>query len=247
MDKAQVFAALVKAARRVLVFTGAGISTGSGIPDFRGPQGLWKRREPVYIQDFLSSEDKRAEYWDYKLEGYQSFRHAQPNAAHRALAEFEKLGFLELLVTQNIDGLHHKAGVSDGRIIELHGSNRLVGCLTCGQTQDPSGPMEEFERTRRCPVCPCGGFLKPTTISFGQALPTELLERSFAAAEVADLVISLGSTLQVEPAASVPARAARRGVPYVVVNQGPTGHEQLATLRLSDDLCELLPQVVAAL
>lgn len=239
-------ASLVRSSKHLLIFTGAGVSTGSGIPDFRGPQGVWKRREPVYIQDFLRSEDKRVEYWEYKLEGYQDFRDAQPNAAHRALAELEKRGHLALLVTQNIDGLHHRAG--NERVIELHGSNRLVGCLSCGQTQDPAGPMREFERTRRCPLCAaCGGYLKPTTISFGQSLPTDLLQRSFAAAEKADLVLSLGSTLQVEPAASVPARAARRGIPYVVVNQGPTGHEELATLRLDVDLCELLPAVVAAL
>lgn len=234
-------------ARRVLVFTGAGISTGSGIPDFRGPQGIWKKRQPVYIQDFLEFETSRVEYWDYKLEGYQGFRDAQPNAAHLALAQLEKMGALETLVTQNIDGLHHRAGVSEERIVELHGSNRLVGCLTCGATQDPAGPFAEFQRTRRCPLCPCGGFLKPTTVSFGQPLSEALLERAFGAAEVADLVVSLGSTLQVEPAASVPMRAARRGVPYLIVNQGPTAHDSLATLKSDDDLCVLLPAIAEGL
>ena len=241
------FVDYLRAARRVLVFTGAGISTGSGIPDFRGPQGVWKRREPVYIQDFLASEESRVEYWDYKLEGYQGFREARPNAAHLALVEWEARGLLDTLVTQNIDGLHHRAGVSPERILELHGSNRLIGCLSCGATQDPAGPFAEFEQTRRCPRCACGGFLKPTTVSFGQSLPEDLLARAFGAAEVADLVISLGSTLQVEPAASVPARAAARGVPYLIVNQGPTAHDELATLRLEADLCELLPEVVRRL
>ena len=151
------------------------------------------------------------------------------------------------LVTQNIDGLHHRAGVSDGRIVELHGSNRLIGCLTCGATQDPAGPFAEFQRTRRLPLCPCGGFLKPTTVSFGQPLPEALLDRAFGAAELADLVVSLGSTLQVEPAASVPMRAARRGVPYLIVNQGPTAHDSLATLKSDDDLCVLLPAIAEGL
>lgn len=228
-------------ARRILVFTGAGISTGSGIPDFRGPQGVWKRRSPVYIQDFLASEESRIEYWDYKLEGYAGFLAARPNAAHLALADLERQGRLEALVTQNIDGLHVLAGNTPGKVLELHGTNRLVSCLSCGLELDPAGPFETFEKTRQPPRCACGGWLKPATISFGQALPEALLERAFEHARRCDLVMSLGSTLQVEPASSVPASAAGRGVPYLVVNQGATAHDHLATTRLEGDLCELLP------
>lgn len=234
--------------KRILVFTGAGMSTGSGIPDFRGPQGVWKKRSPVYIQDFLASEEARVEYWDYKLEGYAGFLAARPNAAHVALVELERQGRLEALVTQNIDGLHVIAGNSPAKVLELHGTNRLVSCLTCGVEEDPARSFAEFERTRKPPVCPaCGGWLKPATISFGQALPEALLERAFDHASQCDLVLSLGSTLQVEPAASVPAAAARRGVPYVIVNQGPTAHDRLATERLEGDLCEVLPALLQRL
>ena len=130
---------LLRPASRILVFTGAGVSTGSGIPDFRGPNGLWKRRQPVYFNDFLASEQSRVEYWDQKAEGWESFRDAQPNAAHRALVRLEELGRLRALVTQNIDGLHQAAGSSAARLIEVHGTNRRVECLDCAELTDP-GP-----------------------------------------------------------------------------------------------------------
>ena len=128
---------LISGRNRILVFTGAGISTGSGIPDFRGPQGVWKRRQPVQFEDFLESETARIEHWAYKLEGREEFLAARPNAAHQALAELERQGRLLLLVTQNIDGLHHLAGNSAGKVVELHGTNRLVECLSCGLRSEP--------------------------------------------------------------------------------------------------------------
>lgn len=244
----QEFVRLLRGASRILVFTGAGISTGSGIPDFRGPQGVWKRRQPVYYDEFLSSPAKRTEYWDYKLEGYEGFMAARPNPAHRALVRLEELGKLELLVTQNVDGLHHAAGHSEDLVVELHGTNRLVSCLACGFEEPPQRAFEAFRLSGEPPVCPeCGAWLKPATISFGQSMPGDKLDRCFDAAGVCDPVVSLGSTLSVEPAASVPAAAATRGVPYVVVNQGPTSHDRLATVRLEGDLCELLPAVMAGL
>lgn len=233
--------------RKILVFTGAGISTGSGIPDFRGPQGVWTRRRPVYYQDFLSSEAARLEHWDYKLEGWEAFRNARPNAAHLALMQLEKSGRLDTLVTQNIDGLHEAAGNSRDRILELHGTNRRVECLRCGLRSDPEPAFEEFRRTRRCPLCPCGGWLKTATVMFGQALPEAVLERAFAAAQRADLILAVGSTLEVEPAASVPLAACRRGIPYVIVNRGPTAHDRLAALRLEGDVTRLLPEAVGLL
>lgn len=236
---------LLRQAQQVLVFTGAGLSTGSGIPDFRGPQGIWRSRQPVYYDEFLESEDKRIEHWEYKLEGYESFLQARPNAAHAALRELEMMGKLDTLVTQNIDGLHHRAGNSADRVIEVHGTNRLVECQSCGQVSEPAPAFESFRRTRRCPRCSCGGPLKTATISFGQAMPEHLMQRAFAAAERADLVLSLGSTLSVEPAASVPRRAAERGCPYVIINSGGTAHDHLATCRLDGDLCVLLPRIIA--
>ncbi|MDH3492236.1 MAG: hypothetical protein OEM82_01705 [Acidobacteriota bacterium] len=236
---------LLSEAERPLFFTGAGMSTGSGIPDFRGPQGVWKTRKPVYYQDFLASEEARVEYWDYKLEGFEGFRDAEPNAAHRALADLERMGKVRVLVTQNIDGLHQYAGNS--KVIELHGTNREIECVSCGKRSRPEPAFEEFKRTRRCPVCKCGGYLKSATISFGQAMPQGLVEKAFAAAARADLAVSVGSTLEVQPAASVPLVVLEKGAPYVVINRGETAHDRVATLRIEGDVNEILPSLVGKL
>jgi NAD-dependent deacetylase len=239
---------LLRESSKMLVFTGAGISTGSGIPDFRGPEGVWKRRQPVYYHDFMRSEAARVEHWDFKLEGWEAFRDARPNATHEAIARLERAGRVQAVVTQNIDGLHARAGTSAERLIELHGTNSLVECQTCGRRSDPGPHFECFGKTRRPPVCECGGFLKPATISFGQNLRNEDLERAEAAAKAADLVVALGSTLSVHPAADIPLLAANRGAPYVIINRGPTEHDDLAevTLRLEGDVGQIFPPAVEA-
>ncbi|MBI4248675.1 MAG: Sir2 family NAD-dependent protein deacetylase [Elusimicrobia bacterium] len=237
---------LMSRSRRILFFTGAGISTGSGIPDFRGPNGVWTKRRPVYYQDFLNSEDARVEHWDYKLEGFPAFKSARPNAAHLAIAALEKLGRLEAVVTQNIDGLHEAAGNSAEKIIELHGSNRWIECLLCARRYEPEPLFEEFRLSRRPPLCSCGGFLKTATVMFGQSMPQDKLARAFAAARQADLVVAAGSTLAVEPAASVPL-ARLKNVPYAIINLGATAHDLLATLRLEGDLTRILPEAAAFL
>lgn len=241
-------AALLRDAERVLVFTGAGISTGSGIPDFRGPQGVWKTQQPVFYADFMRSPAARVKYWRYKLDGWQSFRDAAPNATHHAVAELEALGKLEAVVTQNIDGLHVAAGSSPDRVVELHGTNREVECQTCGDRSDPAPHFASFAANEQPPVCTCGGFLKPATISFGQSLRTADLQAAAAAAAACDLVVAMGSTLSVHPAASFPLLAAQRGVPYVIINRGATDHDHLAqvTLRLDGDVAELFPAAVAS-
>ena len=239
---------LIRGAEAVLVFTGAGISTGSGIRDFRGPQGLWKTRQPVYYNEFMASEEARVEYWDQKLEGWESFRDARPNEVHFAIVDVERAGKLLMLVTQNIDGLHGAAGTSPERLVEVHGTNAAVECQTCRQRSDPDPHYEYFRRERRAPRCPCGGYLKPATISFGQRLREEDTERAFRAADRADLAIALGSTLSVQPACLVPLQAAQRGVPYVVINRGQTDHDDLSvvTLRLEGDVVALFPPAVRA-
>ena len=248
MGEQASLAAALRASARVLVFTGAGISTPSGIPDFRGPEGVWKKRQPVYYQDFMSSEESRREYWDYKLEGWESFRQAEPNSVHRSLVELEEAGKLQLVVTQNIDGLHSKAGTGDSRLVEMHGTNSKVECQACGQGSAPATAFEDFKSKGDCPRCSCGGFLKPATISFGQGLKSEDIERAMGAATSCDLVIALGSTLSVNPAASVPLAAARRGVPYYIVNRGPTDHDSFpgVTLRLEGAVEEIFPVAVSA-
>src|SRR5690349_18437860 len=164
--------------RKAVVLTGAGISTGSGIPDFRGPEGVWKRRQPVYYHDFMRSEAARIEHWDYKLEAWAQFRDAQPNATHHAIVQLERAGKVLAVVTQNIDALHARAGTSADKLVELHGTNSLVECQTCGKKSDPEPHFESFRKTKQPPLCECGGYLKPATISFGQNLRSEDLERA---------------------------------------------------------------------
>jgi len=236
----------LKASNHMLIFTGAGISTGSGIPDFRGPDGVWKRRQPVYYHDFMRSEAARIEHWDYKLEGWPAFRDAKPNATHNAIFQLERAGKVQAIVTQNIDGLHSRAGTSADKLVELHGTNSLVECQTCGRTSDPEPHFESFRKTKQPPLCECGGFLKPATISFGQNLRNEHLERAEGAAKAADLVVALGSTLSVYPAANIPLLAASRGVPYIIINRGPTDHDEMpeVTLRIEGDVAEMFPPAV---
>ncbi len=238
---------LLEASRRVLVFTGAGISTSSGIPDFRGPQGVWKTRQPVMYDDFMSSRAARVAYWEYKTEAWAEFRDARPNATHRAVAELEVRKQLEAVVTQNIDGLHVGGGNSPEKVVELHGSNREVECQTCGARSDPEAHFQAFRKTGKPPTCDCEGFLKPATISFGQSLRARDLDRATVAARRCDLVIAMGSTLSVHPAASFPLIAAGRGIPYVIINRGATDHDGRpeVSLRLEGDVTEIFPLAVS--
>jgi len=240
------FTDLLRSARRILVFTGAGISTASGIPDFRGPNGIWKRRRPVYFDEFLGSVEARIEYWDFKLEGWEILSRAQPNAVHHAIVSLERARKIAAVVTQNVDGLHRVAGTSPELLVEVHGTDRLVACLQCAATSDPIPHFERFRATRQPPHCACGGLLKPATISFGQSLNERDLERAAAAAASADLVLALGSTLSVYPAASIPLLAAARGIPYIIVNQGPTEHDGRpeVTIRVDGDVTSVVPAAI---
>ena len=240
---------LLSAADRILVFTGAGMSTGSGIADYRGPQGQWKTRDPVYFQDFMNGHEARVEYWDQKLETWPGIRDALPNPAHLAIAELENADKVLLVTTQNIDGLHEKAGTSRRRLVEVHGTNLKVECMSCHELSEPDDHFEAFDRTHEPPVCPtCNGWLKPATISFGQSLKDHDLTRAFTAAGDADLVLALGSSLTVQPAASIPLLAVERGTPYIIINRGVTDHDGLAglTLRIDGDVVEELPPAVAS-
>ena len=199
------------------------------------------------FDEFLASEEQRVAYWDTKLEGWPAMRDARPNAAADAIARLERLGKVEAVVTQNIDGLHQLAGSSPARVVEVHGTARRIECLSCGASFEVDPKMDEFARTRRAPRCGCGGLLKSATISFGQALRPEVIAKAERAARAADLVVALGSTLSVYPAAAIPLIAQGRGVPYVVINRGATEHDEVATLRLEGDVTEVLPPAVAAL
>jgi len=237
-EDVESLSAMIRSANRILIVTGAGISTETGIPDFRGPQGVWKTQRPVEFQDFVASEDRRIEYWDQRVLAGKTIEVARPGRVHTACVSLEHAGKLEAIVTQNIDGLHSAAGSSRDAVIEVHGTAREAGCLDCGERSPIAPHFEDFIRTRTPPRCHCGGLVKPATISFGQTLDATTMYRAQVAAESCDLVIALGTTLSVFPAADIPLHAARRGVPYVIVNRGVTDHDSssLLTLRIDADV-----------
>jgi len=236
----------IRESNRILVFTGAGISTPSGIPAFRGAGGIWTTRQPVYYQDFMAKESARIEYWEYKLEMWEEHGDAQPNIIHEAIVRLEQAGKVEMVVTQNVDGLHRAAGTSEDLLVEVHGTGTLVECQTCGHREPPQPSFDFFKRERKCPLCECGGYLKPATISFGQSLREADLQRAFSAAESCDLVIALGSTLSVSPANAIPMAAAQSGAPYIIINRDETDHDGLSqvTLRLTGNVEDLFPPAV---
>lgn len=246
MDDVNEMAGLLAGADRILVFTGAGISTASGIPDYRGPQGVWKTRQPVYYHDFMAAEEHRRAYWQQKMEDSETWGTATPNVIHYAIVELETAGKLEMVVTQNVDGLHALAGTSKQKLVEIHGTNREIECQSCGDRSAPKPHYASFRSTGTVPRCHCGGILKAATISFGQNLRAEDMARSYKAADRCDLVVALGSTLAVNPAASVPLYATERGTPYVIVNQGATDHDRLSmvTLRIAADVADVFPKAV---
>jgi NAD-dependent deacetylase len=196
----------------------------------------------------MTSETARIEHWDFKLEGWDGYRDAAPNAVHDAIVALEKAGTVLAVVTQNIDGLHARAGTNAERLVELHGTNLLVECQSCRRRSDPEPHFEFFRANRKPPLCNCGGFLKPATISFGQSLDPAVLARAEEAASNSDLVVALGSTLSVYPAAAFPLLAAQRGAPYVIINRGPTDHDAdpAVSLRIEGDVAELFPPAVEA-
>lgn len=238
--------ALFASHESILVFTGAGISTASGIPDFRGPGGVWNTRRPIFYQDFMASVDARRGYWQQKLEDRDHFGEAAPNEVHAAIVALEAAGKVAKVVTQNVDGLHRAAGTSQALLIEIHGTAAEIECQSCGARSAPEDHFRRFSDTGVPPDCACGGHLKTATISFGQQLRQADLREAFAAAERCDLVVSLGSTLSVAPAADIPLTAAAGGVPYAIVNRGPTDHDGVegVVLRVEGDVTEVVPRAV---
>ncbi|MFZ5655199.1 MAG: SIR2 family NAD-dependent protein deacylase [Pseudomonadota bacterium] len=216
-------AAWLAAAKNAVIFTGAGISTESGIPDFRSPGGIWSRHQPVMFDDFLRSEEARRAAWRLKFALEEMLREAQPNRGHRAVAELVRRGSASLVVTQNIDGLHQAAGVPDDRVVELHGNTTYARCLDCGRHHDLAPIRAAFLRDETLPACrACGGLVKTATISFGQPMPVEAMARAEAASLACDLFLVLGSSLVVQPAAGFPLLAKRRGARLVIINRDPT-------------------------
>jgi NAD-dependent deacetylase len=246
-------ASLLARGRRVLVLTGAGISTESGIPDFRGPQGLW-RTDPdaerrATIDVYLNEPEVRRSAWRRRVE--EGGRRPEPNAGHRALLELERRGVLELLVTQNVDGLHLDAGHDPGRVVEIHGTTREVTCLSCGARQPMGDVLDRVRAGDEDPRCvepgpggTCGGILKAATISFGQQLVPDDLRRAEEAALRCDLVLAVGTTLAVYPAAGLVPLARRCGASVVIVNGEPTELDELADAVVRGRIGEVLPALV---
>lgn len=237
-------AAWLASATSAVAFTGAGISTESGIPDFRSPGGVWAQNRPVYFDEFLASEEARREYWRQKYLTHREFVAARPNDGHLVLAEWEAAGRLRGVLTQNIDGLHQLAG--NREVVELHGTARRVACLDCGADFDADPWVERFNAEQIPPACPsCAGRLKHATISFGQQLAPSVLQRAFAWARSSDVFLALGSSLVVEPAASLPRFAAERGARLVIINRDATPLDDLANWTLRVPLGTVLTRIAA--
>ncbi len=235
----------IRAADRIVVLTGAGISTESGIPDYRGPNGVWSTGKPPTIGDFMENEESRRVYWQRRLESYPNLLAAQPNPAHRSLVDLERTGKLSGIVTQNIDGLHQRAGSSPDRVIELHGSAHIVRCTQCGTVFTGEDVQQWLRDGHVYPSCPvCGGILRTATVLFGEPLPREELDRSIELTRNADLLLVVGSSLVVNPAAKLPLIAKRNGAPVAIVNRTETRQDALADLRLEGSAGYVLPTAI---
>jgi NAD-dependent deacetylase len=240
-------AELIKGAEKILVFSGAGLSTESGIPDFRSPGGVWSKYDPsdFYFDKFISDEKSRVKYWQMSTEFYQPMKDALPNRAHLAIKALEDTGKLVAVVTQNIDRLHHKAGNSPDKIIEIHGTAFSVSCLSCGKTYDRDDIQERISSGVEVPYCDeCSGILKPDTVSFGQAMPQDKMAQAIRHARECDLCIVLGSSLVVYPAASVPVSAVESGAKLMIINRDETQLDSMADMVIHESVSKALGEMV---
>ena len=239
------FRRLLDQSRRTVVFTGAGISTESGIPDFRSPGGIWQRMKPIFYQNFVASEEARVEAWRRKFDSDPVMRAAQPNRGHRAVASLVRQGKVSDVITQNIDGLHQASGIPDSQVIELHGNSTYAHCLDCARRYELDDIKPVFEASGKAPRCDaCDGFVKTATVAFGQSMPPAAMIRAEEAVLAADLCLVAGSSLVVYPAAGFPELAKRRGATLVILNREPTDMDAIADLVLHREIGETLGDVV---
>jgi len=238
------FRRAIDEAARIVVFTGAGISTESGVPDFRSPGGLWTRMAPIDFKDFLRSPELRVEAWRRKFEIDQTMIGAAPNKGHMAIAKLVDEGRVSHVITQNIDNLHQHSGVPPGKIIELHGNGTYARCLDCGARHELDDVKAMLELTGEPPACiSCGGIVKSATISFGQAMPEAEMDRARDATLGCDLFIAIGSSLQVYPAAGFPILARKNGASLVILNREATPLDEIADLVIHDEIGPVLSSV----
>jgi NAD-dependent deacetylase len=247
-DDIEELAALVQNSRRAVVFTGAGISTECGIPDFRSPGGFWTRNKPIEFKDFIASPETRLEAWKRFLQIRETIGDAAPGPSHQVVAELVDRGHVSHVITQNIDGLHQRAGVPRERIIEIHGNGTYAACLSCGLRHEIDWVREFIVSTGAAPDCAgCGGIVKSATISFGQAMPDQAMADSRAATLNADLFLAIGSSLQVFPAAGFPVMAKHNRTPLVIINREPTGLDGLADLVINAEIGVVLTAMLHGL
>ncbi|MCP4621961.1 MAG: sigma factor regulator FecR [bacterium] len=237
-DKISLIANKIKEGGNNVIFTGAGISTESGIPDFRSQGGIYDKVRPVYFDDFMSSKEARIEYWRSWVERYQVFVSAQPNPAHLALARLHEIGLLQAVVTQNVDGLHQESGLPDEKIIELHGNARRIRCMTCRQIIPTPNVQQQLAEGDPAPECQCGGYLKPDTISYRQSMPVAEVEKAAVLSQESDFFMMIGSTLIVQPAAHMPFYAKDNGAFLAIINLSETP---------CDEMCDALIQEKAGI
>jgi len=237
-------AELVRRSDRIVAFTGAGISTESGIPDFRSPGGLWQKNKPIDFSEFMSSEEARRESWRRKFAMDSVLSNAKPNAGHFALSSLYRAGKMKTVITQNIDGLHQNSGIDDNDVVEVHGNTTYAKCLDCHDRVTLESVRQEFENNEMLPECRiCGGIIKTATISFGQAMPIEEMKRAEAAALSADLFLAIGSSLVVYPAADIPLIAKQNGATLVILNREATPLDNYADLVLRREIGDTLEAV----
>ena len=236
---------MIAEAECMVAFTGAGISTESGIPDYRSPGGIWTKFRPIDFGDFMASAEARRETWRRKFASHETLQKATPNAGHRALARLVEQGRMAAVVTQNIDGLHQASGMPDDKVIELHGNATYAACLDCRKRYELDWVREIFAIDERLPICTaCGGIIKTATISFGQSMPEAEMERAREVTMAADLFIVLGSSLVVYPAAGFPIMAKRNGSRLVIVNREPTDQDELADLVINAEIGATMSRAV---
>lgn len=226
-------------------FTGAGISTECGIPDFRSPGGLWSKMQPIPFDQFMASADMRDEAWRRRLVMDEHFATAKPGRGHLALASLYRSGKVPAVITQNIDNLHQASGISAGDVVELHGNTTYATCLTCEKRYELSWVKEKFSANGRAPDCDCGGYIKTATVSFGQAMPQREMRRAEELSSSCDLFIAIGSSLVVWPAAGFPLHAKRNGARLVIVNREPTDFDEIADLVVRQDIGEAFGPLIA--
>jgi NAD-dependent deacetylase len=236
---------LISKSNKITILTGAGISTESGIADYRSPGGMWEQYKYVTLQEIMSNTKKRKYYWRYKKETIPSMFNAEPNEAHKAIGKLDKEGKLLYLLTQNIDGLHEKGGVSKERVVNLHGTNLEAICLSCKKIYDINKVLAELESCDFDPRCDeCGGIIKPNTVSFGQNLNPLHLEISNQAIKECDLFMSLGSSLVVQPVCTFVQEAHYFNKPIIIINRDRTPYDNIAEYKLTDSLGKILPEIL---